>query len=116
MDNIFATPTYIVVNLPSPVAETSGNGGGLIRTRRYVGGDYAGVPVASARSWTDSAGNRFRGSGPHCRAMQPFEAEFSELSRSGYRHLLLHCPSGGTFCRAEDAGGSAIVSTLALSL
>lgn len=84
MDNIFATPTYIVVNLPSPVA------GNIREIRRRLDPERAGMSVEITLAGSGGIGTVMDGQMPEtvfaeidriAAAMQPFEAEFSELNR-----------------------------------
>lgn len=84
MNNIFATPTYIVANLPSPVAEN------IREIRRRFDPERADMSVEVTMAGSGGLGTIMDGQLPEtvfaevdriAAAMQPFEAEFSELSR-----------------------------------
>jgi 2'-5' RNA ligase len=84
MDNIFATPTYIVVNLPSPVADD------IREIRRRFDPERADMSAEITLAGSGGLGTVMDGQSPEtvfaevdriAAKMQPFEAEFSELSR-----------------------------------
>ncbi|MHB9138228.1 MAG: 2'-5' RNA ligase family protein [Victivallaceae bacterium] len=84
MDNIFANPTYIVVNVPSPVAEN------IREIRRWFDPERADMSVEITLAGSGGLGTVLSGQSQEtvfaevdriAAAIQPFSAKLSELSR-----------------------------------